>query len=172
MSALVDLATAKSSCINEPVRMSTNPSDPQREERPWISGGWLEKMFAAIALRRSCPRKSWPPAWVSSRDYVSRRKAGKAQSHDCHDLARSGGVGRSSGRIVSGACSDSKAKKDPKADYPNIIRGCGRRGEIRSALDLLEAQEQFDPPDLSSRLKRIPGRGGGEFQISNIGAET
>src|ERR1700737_2310544 len=40
------------------------------------------------------------------------------------------------------------------------------------ALDLLEAQEQFDPPDLSSRLKRIPGRGGGEFQISNIGAET
>jgi hypothetical protein len=44
--------------------------------------------------------------------------------------------------------------------------------EIRSALDLLEAQEQFDPPDLSSRLKRIPGRGGGEFQISNIGAET
>ena len=47
-----------------------------------------------------------------------------------------------------------------------------RCGEIRSALDLLEAQEQFDPPDLSSRLKRIPGRGGGEFQISNIGAET
>jgi hypothetical protein len=98
--------------------------------------------------------------------------SGEAQSHDCHDLARSGGVGRSSGRIVSGACSDSKAQKDPKADYPNIIRGCGRRGEIRSALDLLEAQEQFDPPDLSSRLKRIPGRGGGEFQISNIGAET
>ena len=28
-----------------------------------------------------------------------------------------------------------------------------RCGEIRSALDLLEAQEQFDPPDLSSLLK-------------------
>jgi hypothetical protein len=24
----------------------------------------------------------------------------------------------------------------------------------------------------ASRLKRIPGRGGGEFQISNVGAET
>jgi hypothetical protein len=47
-----------------------------------------------------------------------------------------------------------------------------RCGEIRSALDLLEAQEQFDPPDLSSRLKRIPGREGREFQISDIGAET
>ena len=71
----------------------------------------------------------------------------EAQSPDCHDLARSGGVGRSSGRIVSHACSDSKAKKAPKPDHPNIIRGYGRCGEIRSALDLLEAQEQFDPPD-------------------------
>jgi hypothetical protein len=24
----------------------------------------------------------------------------------------------------------------------------------------------------ASRLKRVPGRGGGEFQISNVGAET
>jgi hypothetical protein len=54
----------------------------------------------------------------------------------------------------------------------STIRDCGRRGEIRSALDLLEAHEQLDPADKSSRLKWIPGRGGGEFQISDIGAET
>jgi transposase len=44
--------------------------------------------------------------------------------------------------------------------------------EIVSALRKRRLVAQFDPPDLPSRLKRIPGRGGGEFQISNIGAET
>ena len=53
--------------------------------------------------------------------------------------------------------------------FPHWVKNAA---EIRSALDLLEAQEQFDPPDLSSRLKRIPGRDGREFQISDVDAET
>jgi hypothetical protein len=76
---------------------------------------------------------------------------------------------------------DGLAAKDRTASYPKwriAVRGVcdllrSAPGNPRMvALDLLEAQEHFDPPDLSSRLKRIPGRGGGEFQISNIGAET
>jgi class 3 adenylate cyclase len=60
----------------------------------------------------------------------------------------------------------------PIAPHGRTIHWVKNAAEIRSALDLLEAQEQFDPPDLSSRLKRIPGREGREFQISDIGAET
>ena len=76
MSALVDLATAKSSYINEPVRMSINNFDCA--EPPWISGGWLEKMFDAIALRRSFPRKSWLPAWASNKVTSADSKRGSA----------------------------------------------------------------------------------------------
>ena len=81
VSALVDLATAKSSYINEPVRMSINNFDCA--EPPWISGGWLEKTFDAIALRRSFPRKSLAAGMGVEQGYVSRTRSGEAQSHYC-----------------------------------------------------------------------------------------
>jgi ribosome-binding protein aMBF1 (putative translation factor) len=54
----------------------TNPSDRQ-EERPWISGGWLEKTFDAIALRRSFSQEELAAGMGVEQGYVSRLEAGK-----------------------------------------------------------------------------------------------
>jgi transcriptional regulator with XRE-family HTH domain len=86
----------------------------------------VERNVRRYRIEAKLPQKELAAYIGVEQRYVSQLEAGKRNPKIVTIWHAAEAFGRSSGRIVLHACSDSKAKKAPKADHPNIIRGCGR----------------------------------------------